>query len=133
MKSIGDRIRIERESQKMSKAELGRMIGVTRAAISRIESGATKSPTAENLSKIADALGLSYQWLIDGKGRTGRVIEMAADFDTTPAQHINLLMPGVAAKTRVMIVNLVTAINSDKLSEQDLTMLEMMIERFKSD
>ena len=129
MNSVGDRIRIERKSQKMSMAELGRLVGLSRSAIGQIESGDTKSPTAENLSKIADALGLSYQWLIDGKER----IDMAADFATTPAQHINLLMPGVAAKTRVMIVNLVAAINSGKLSEQDLTMLEMMIERFKSD
>ena len=130
MNSVGDRIRIERKSQKMSMAELGRLVGLSRSAIGQIESGDTKSPTAENLSKIADALGLGYQWLIDGKGAT---IDLAADFVTTPAQHINLLMPGVAAKTRVMIVNLVAAINSGKLSEQDLTMLEMMIERFKSD
>ena len=64
MVSVGERICSERERKGLSKAELARRIGMTRAGIGQIESGETKSPNAENLSKIADVLGLHYKWLI---------------------------------------------------------------------
>ncbi len=51
------KIRELREKQKMSQAELSKRANVSRAIISRLESGATVTITTETLSKIAQALG----------------------------------------------------------------------------
>ena len=66
--SIGDRLRDERELQGLKKTELASRVSMTSAGIGQIESGTTKSPTPENLYKIADALGLNARWLTSGKG-----------------------------------------------------------------
>jgi len=66
MSEIGDRVREVRERLKMSQAELGRAVGVTRNAINQIESGATKNPRPQTIYAIADALGVSDRWIVFG-------------------------------------------------------------------
>jgi phage repressor protein C with HTH and peptisase S24 domain len=57
MDTVGERIRAARESAGITQVELARLVGVSKVAISAIESGKTKSPTPSTLFKIADALG----------------------------------------------------------------------------
>lgn len=49
---IGDRIREAREEAEMSKAELARICGISRAAVSQWEAGRT-NPTIKNLATVA--------------------------------------------------------------------------------
>lgn len=57
MDTVGDRIKKAREAAGMTQVELARLVGVSKVAISAIESGKTKSPTPATLFKIADAVG----------------------------------------------------------------------------
>lgn len=66
--TIGERVTQAREAANLSRAELGRRVGISRSAISQIENGTTKSPSAENLEKIADATSVPTKWLLSGKG-----------------------------------------------------------------
>lgn len=66
--TIGERITKARESAGLTLADLARKIGISRAAVGQIESGETKSPRAENLSKIAAVTATRFQWLLDGSG-----------------------------------------------------------------
>lgn len=68
MSTIGSRIKKAREDAGLNQTELGAACGLTRAAISQWENGATKAPTAENIFAIADATGFSARWLTLGEG-----------------------------------------------------------------
>lgn len=56
MESIGEKIRSARKKAEMTGEELGRGVGLTKAAISQIERGKNSSVDVDRLCKIADAL-----------------------------------------------------------------------------
>lgn len=60
---IGNRIKDRRKELKMSQKDLGNMVGLTAATISRIEDGSRKL-TQENITKFAQALEVSPDWLM---------------------------------------------------------------------
>lgn len=60
----GDRVRFAREMRKISQRELGEMIGLTHRSIGKIEGGGD----TRYISSIAQALGVSRNWLEQGDG-----------------------------------------------------------------
>lgn len=67
--TIGDRVRYLREEvRKMKVGELAKALGIASASLSQIESGSTKSPSAETLLKMAVELEANPFWILDGKG-----------------------------------------------------------------
>lgn len=73
--TIGERIAAIRTAKGLSQADLARAAGLTRSAISQVESGMTKSPSAENVFRIADALGVDARELTFGPGGKPASIE----------------------------------------------------------
>lgn len=82
MKTMGERIKEARDELGMGQAELGRLVGVSGAAVSQWESGATKGLKPENLLAVADVLRVELQWLVHGTGKKyrGRVAEIAGEY-----------------------------------------------------
>lgn len=70
--AIGDQIKAAREKARMTQTELGEKIGVSGVAIMRYEKG-TRQPRAEQLNRIANALGVPVSSFLDEK-------EMTIDF-----------------------------------------------------
>jgi transcriptional regulator with XRE-family HTH domain len=68
MSVFGDRLRARRMEMKISQVELAEKLGVKSASVSFWESG-RNSPSAENISAIADILDCSADYLL---GRTNR-------------------------------------------------------------
>lgn len=68
MDSIGLRLKTKRKAAGLTQGELGAAAGVSKQAISAIESGATQSPEAKTIEPIARRLGLSTRWLLTGRG-----------------------------------------------------------------
>lgn len=64
-KTIGDRIREERESAGLTQLELANKIGITPQAVSQYERG-IKNPKITTIYKFADAIGVSPSKLFDG-------------------------------------------------------------------
>ena len=67
-KTIGDRVKHAREAVGLNGPQLAGRIGVTKQAISAIESGKTKQPKPDHLLAIADATGFELRWLISERG-----------------------------------------------------------------
>lgn len=65
MKTIGERIRQEREAQGVSRADLAAYANIGTTTLSDLELGRSKSTTA--LHKIAQRLGLNPNWIETGK------------------------------------------------------------------
>lgn len=66
--SFADRLQRARTRAGLNQPELADAIKVSKAAISSLERGITKSPTPENLFAIADVLHVSARWLATGEG-----------------------------------------------------------------
>jgi len=66
LETFARRLRDKRESLKLTQAQLGEKIGVTSQAISAYEKniqGNGKSPTLDKLIQLANALGVTVDWL----------------------------------------------------------------------
>ena len=82
---LGDRVRHTRERYGMPAAELARRVGISRRQIYMIETGKTPDPGALTVMAIADALGVTTDFLLKGRRRTRhRTVE---EDDTPPAEH----------------------------------------------
>lgn len=68
METIGDRLKSKRTGAQLSQEALGLAAGVSKQAVSAIESGATKSPEATTIEALARRLGVSTRWLVTGRG-----------------------------------------------------------------
>ncbi|MGG1266079.1 helix-turn-helix domain-containing protein [Brevibacillus laterosporus] len=54
--SLGELIKMKREDMEISLSELGRLSGVHKSALARIENGETKQPKLQTIKAIADVL-----------------------------------------------------------------------------
>lgn len=63
--NLGDRIRLSRKNNGLSQLELGQKIGVSLNTVNRYEGG-LRSPDAHVAVRIAEVLGCSIDWLIQG-------------------------------------------------------------------
>jgi len=69
MKTTGEIIRELRKSAGLSQLQLSNKTGITKSAISQIETGETKSLKGSTLTKIASALGVTPEEIQYGKKR----------------------------------------------------------------
>ncbi len=67
MESIGSRIKSRRKIIEASQKDLAKRIGVSQASITYWESD-TNEPAGGNLLALANAFGVTPQWLLTGRG-----------------------------------------------------------------
>lgn len=72
---MNQRFRQLRKELGLTQVELGKVIGVSGAAIARIEAGAYK-PTEASIKLICTKFHVNYNWLTEGQG------DMMEDLDT---------------------------------------------------
>ncbi|GIO00229.1 hypothetical protein J5TS2_08970 [Brevibacillus halotolerans] len=63
--TLGELIKRKRVDKGLSLSELGRMTGISKGVLSKIESGETKRPELRTLKPIADALEIPYEEIIE--------------------------------------------------------------------
>jgi transcriptional regulator with XRE-family HTH domain len=80
---LGDRIRAVRERYGMPGAVLAKRVGISRQQLYMIETNKTEDPGALTVLRIADALGVSTDFLLKGKRKTRRLTE---DVEILPAE-----------------------------------------------
>ncbi len=68
MTTAGERIKKRRKELRMSLAELGKQCGVSRVAVGYWEDGQNRIG-GENLVKVASALGVTPEWIINGDNK----------------------------------------------------------------
>ena len=85
---LGDRIREIRIAKRMSQVELAHIIGVTKQSISNWENENIQ-PSIEMLSRVADALSVSVDFLLDKK--EGRYLNVTGLPEAT-VQHLQALV-----------------------------------------
>jgi SOS-response transcriptional repressor LexA len=115
METINDRISARRRAQKMSQDELAKRIGITRVSISKWESGLNQ-PKGRYLNDLAEALGVTVDWLLTGSGDTPELAE------EQPILGYHNVEPAVIPQgNRVPILSYVQAGNWREMCEQATT------------
>lgn len=86
MDTIGERIKLLRKELHLTQVQLGKLLGISGAAVSQIETNSSK-PTEAALKLICSTYHVYYLWLTTGQGpmleddaaaRIDRIIEMGA-------------------------------------------------------
>lgn len=73
--TLGARIRQARQAAGLSQAELADILGITRSACSQWEADKGTGPRRARLETLAEALGVSYLWLVTGQENAVREFE----------------------------------------------------------
>lgn len=74
METMGERIRQRREGQGLTQAQLAKLVGVTKGAVSQWELGGTKNIKLVIFLKLIEVLHTTADYLVSGAtpGATGR-------------------------------------------------------------
>lgn len=67
--NLGSRIKMLRESKGLTQEELGRMVGVTKGAVSQWEHGLVANIKLLTVIKLCDVLGTNLHYLVKGEMR----------------------------------------------------------------
>ena len=93
------RIKKARKERGLNQRQVGSMLGIAANNISFWERGINK-PSTRNLKKLADALGVSIDWLENGDKATGpeyvppaNAWELADDVDLSNAEYRDIMVP----------------------------------------
>jgi transcriptional regulator with XRE-family HTH domain len=116
--SIGERIRIARDRAGLTRAELGRRVGVRPSASRQWEQRDATTPSVTHLAQIAAVTGVAFEWLATGRGSL-RLAEsedqpvLVAETFARDAQEERLLdgFRRVVAKHREHLVRLVEGLS----------------------
>lgn len=84
---MNERLKILRKEKKLSQEEFGKKLGVTKASISRLESG-INNLTEQMLKSICREFNVNYLWLTEGIG------EMFSDNESEIMAQIDYIMTG---------------------------------------
>ena len=106
--NIQERIAQAVRESGISKSAIAKACGVKPSAVSQWLNGDTKAPTAERLLKLARVTGVSYTWLVEGKGSSKTSIE-------------SNVMPAPKLERSVPLVSWVQAGSWVEMSDVDLS------------
>jgi DNA-binding XRE family transcriptional regulator len=66
METMGDRIRLLRQSKGLTQEQLGQRLGVSKVAVSQWETGGTSNVRLKTFLALVEELGTTYQYLLFG-------------------------------------------------------------------
>jgi transcriptional regulator with XRE-family HTH domain len=69
VETMGDRIRRLRIARKLTQPQFGKLVGVSKSAVSQWEDGSTKNLKLETLARVLEVLGTDLQYLVWGESR----------------------------------------------------------------
>lgn len=125
-KNIGKEIAKARENKGLSQRQLANAIGISNAALSKIESGETEIPNPKILKKISKHIDLNYNDMMSMIG-LGTQITMLNPFIKNYYEHLKgdkledawIIAKSSTDNNNIMIDNLNNDINNGNLSEED--------------
>ena len=125
-KNIGKEIAKARENKGLSQRQLANAIGISNAALSKIESGETEIPNPKILKKISKHIDLNYNDMMSMIG-LGTQITMLNPFIKNYYEHLKgdkledawIIAKSSIDNNNIMINNLNNDISSGNLSEED--------------
>lgn len=136
MKTLGERIAIERKAKGLTQTQLGKYAGIGRSAVCQWEKDRIKTPSAANLLPIAKALNVDPTYLLTGKGdktlniNVNNVVESAKQLEIQTSTNDDAMNPNtienlfnLRCKTKTWIIFLLGNSDNVKLGIDELNAL----------
>ena len=136
MKTLGERIAIERKAKGLTQTQLGKYAGIGRSAVCQWEKDRIKTPSAANLLPIAKALNVDPNYLLTGKGdktlniNVNNVVESAKQLEIQTSTNDDAMNPNtienlfnLRCKTKTWIIFLLGNSDNVKLGIDELNAL----------
>lgn len=125
-KKIGEEIAKARENKGLSQRQLANAVGISNAALSKIESGETEIPNPKILKKTSKHIDLNYNDMMSMIG-LGTQITMLNPFIKNYYEHLKgdkledawIIAKSSIDNNNIMINNLNNDINNGNLEEED--------------
>jgi transcriptional regulator with XRE-family HTH domain len=125
-KKIGEEIAKARENKGLSQRQLANDVGISNAALSKIESGETEIPNPKILKKTSKHIDLNYNDMMSMIG-LGTQITMLNPFIKNYYEHLKgdkledawIIAKSSIDNNNIMINNLNNDINNGNLEEED--------------
>jgi transcriptional regulator with XRE-family HTH domain len=95
--SLSDRLNRARTRAGVTGADLGLLAGLSRGAVSMIESGHRPDPNSSTVVALAGVLGVSLAWLLGGEGAMPAKAVMRAAVEAARAKKTGKSSEGDAA------------------------------------
>ena len=95
MSSLADRIEQKLRALKWSKAELARRASMNKTTLQSILDTPNRSPRSDTISKLADALGVSFTWLATGDDQKKSPAPAVTNGSGLGAREKRILMAGI--------------------------------------
>ena len=121
---MNERIKQIRKEFGLSQLEFGKRIGISDAAVSKIESG-KNTPSEPTIKTIAHEFRISYDWIVDGKGpmklderrSTDALIDSHMEGESEFAKSIMKAFAQLPEKEWTELRNLINEINELRKKE----------------
>lgn len=94
--ALGDKIRGLRKERKLTLDKLAELTGSSKSYIWELENKTPPRPSAEKLSRIADELGVTIEYLLDAEGAV-------SEEDAAFYRKYRRMDPGTKAKLRSLV------------------------------
>ncbi len=91
MLKIGERIQFLRVQNEMSQTELGTILGVGRATISKIEKGIITNLKASHVQKLSKIFDVSACFILGLEDEQTKELKTVYDFKDLTQQYLNIL------------------------------------------
>ena len=116
MLTLSERVIFAREAVGMKQAELARALGVSRNAISKIETGKTLELTSTTAAKMERVTGFSSEWLVFGRGKQKRK-RSSADTDVDKIYDELMKLPAAHRAKIEAEIDFLLSLNEDQGSD----------------
>ncbi len=123
--TTGERIKKLRKEHKLTQEELGKMLGVQKAAIQKYEKGTVTNIKKESLLKLADILGTTPEYILGWDGAaSGLEPVSAADFVKVPV--IGRVAAGISCFAENNIVDYESVLKADVRGNEQYAFLRVV-------
>ncbi|MCY4177346.1 MAG: helix-turn-helix transcriptional regulator [Endozoicomonadaceae bacterium] len=95
-----------RREKKLSQQALADLIGISRSALAQWETELSR-PTLKSLRKMAEVLGVSFEWLATGRGNQYLTIAEDEIQDSELDSEINRLIPRLTVKRKKAVLEII--------------------------
>ena len=122
MSSLGDRIKLRRQTLKWTLDQLATKAKVSKGFLSDLENGKRKSASGEYLNSLSKALGVSLDYLISGSAPppTGEQLNIPASLVAFAKQeHLTFSQTEMLLQLRRQILAFRSNVKSDDLEQFD--------------
>lgn len=125
--SIGERVRLIRESRQISQAELARRAGLSKSNVNNIEGSGSQNPSLGTLGAIADALQVHIGTILGiVADQTPALSEVSAEQAAALAGRLGFIGPAAAEGRRFFLAETSFALHAKRFHPGDLLLVDPM-------